>query len=173
MVCGCHLGRADIKDSTYPLAVADTMLSRGRACPVAASASAAMLLWTVCTALPDRQKLTIGVQDFAAAWANLVMGVLAAAPEAEGRLLFDIMNEPDGRAPDGNSYMHSQHATRQRVLQSPLGAPDPLGHELHVSEALSRCTRRLLVAGSARGPHPSRDPASSLAQVRSAVGACE
>ncbi len=39
-----------------------------------------------------------GVQDFVAAWAGLVTDVLALAPEAAGRLLLDIMNEPDGCA---------------------------------------------------------------------------
>ena len=39
------------------------------------------------------------LQGFATAWATLVTDVLAVAPEAQGRLLFDIMNEPDGRAP--------------------------------------------------------------------------
>ncbi len=36
------------------------------------------------------------VPDFVAAWAGLVTDVLALVPEAHGRLLLDIMNEPDG-----------------------------------------------------------------------------
>ena len=79
-----------------------------------------------CLSLTDRAALehlhcttcarnsTIRMQDFAAAWAQLVTDVLAAAPEAQGRLLFDIMNEPDGRAPCHNFYMHSQHAINHR-----------------------------------------------------------
>ena len=66
---------------------------------------------------------TIRMQDFAAAWASLVTDVLTAAPEAQGRLLFDIMNEPDGRAPGHNFYMHSQHAINHQCY---LGwAPGP------------------------------------------------
>jgi hypothetical protein len=38
------------------------------------------------------------VPDFVAAWAGLVTDVLALVPEARGRLLLDIMNEPDGCA---------------------------------------------------------------------------
>ncbi|KAK9832841.1 hypothetical protein WJX81_006071 [Elliptochloris bilobata] len=40
--------------------------------------------------------IVYSVQDFVAAWAGLVTDVLAAAPEAQGRLLFDVVNEPDG-----------------------------------------------------------------------------
>ncbi len=51
------------------------------------------------------------VPDFVAAWAGLVTDVLALVPEARGRLLLDIMNEPDGCA---------------RAASSPLpAAPSP------------------------------------------------
>ena len=99
------------------LAVADTMVSRSHACLDAASASATMLRWSTCKSLPAHRSFAARMQDFAAAWANLVTDVLAAAPEAQGRLLFDIMNEPDGRAPGRNSHMYSQHATRQRTVK--------------------------------------------------------
>ena len=45
-----------------------------------------------------------GVQAFVAAWAGLVTDVLALAPEAAGRLLLDIMNEPDGCAPKAGPH---------------------------------------------------------------------
>ena len=39
---------------------------------------------------------TCAVQEFIGLWASLLTDVLAAVPEAKGRLLVDMINEPDG-----------------------------------------------------------------------------
>ena len=36
------------------------------------------------------------VQEFIGQWVSLLTDVLAAVPEAKGRLLLDMINEPDG-----------------------------------------------------------------------------
>ena len=53
----------------------------------------------------DHQSLTGGPQDniydkdyFVASWVNLVKSVVAEAPETNGKLLIDFINEPDGWA---------------------------------------------------------------------------
>ena len=51
----------------------------------------------------DYQSLTGGPEDniydkdaFVASWVNLVKSVVADAPETNGKLLVDFINEPDG-----------------------------------------------------------------------------
>lgn len=55
----------------------------------------------------DHQYLKGGPEDsiydkgaFVANWVNLVKNVVADAPETNGKLLVDFINEPDGCAPD-------------------------------------------------------------------------
>ena len=78
------------------------------------------------------------LQGFIDSWTQLVVDILAAAPEAKGRLLLDMINEPDGYTFDWCACLLQHCHISLPGRDSSEGAPQALRSRKVMKEAIAR-----------------------------------